>query len=446
MNEKFSKIGFILAVAGSAVGLGNAWMFPTLVGQNGGSAFILLYILLTLCVGFVIFLAELAIGKISGKDPANAYYTLAPRFKKQWSFVGFTMIGALLIVSFYSVVIGWVLHYMYTSFYALPSTTKASAAAFTSLLSSDISGQVVCFSLVFILVFFIVSRGVKDGIEKLNVWMMPSLFILLILMLGYSFSFDGFFKAFDFLINPDFSKIQTQTVLKALGLAFFSLSLGVGTIITYSASLPDKTNFISSTLNIIIINIIIGLMMGLIVFTFIFEYGADPTQQGPGLIFISLTTLFAKLGLFGNILSFAFFAALLFAGITSAISMIEPFVFYLMNSFKLSRIKALFFIGIFVYILGILCVLSNIDSTKASLVFFGMSLFDFLNFLASNILMPFGGLAAAIFVGYIMKRKSSHDLFRPYMSEFFFNVWYFFLRYISPLAVIIIVAKSFNLF
>lgn len=446
MNEKFSKIGFILAVAGSAVGLGNAWMFPTLVGQNGGSAFILLYIFLTLCVGFVIFLAELAIGKISGLDPANAYYTLAPKHKKEWSFVGFTMVGALLIVSFYSVVIGWVLHYIFASFKALPSDTTASKAAFTKLLSQDISGQLVCFTIVFVVVFYIVSRGIKDGIEKLNVWMMPSLFILLILMLGYSFSFDGFLQAFNFLINPDFTKLSSSSVLKALGLAFFSLSLGVGTIITYSASLPDKTNFVSSTVNIIIINIIIGIMMGLIVFTFIFEYGADPSQQGPGLIFISLTTLFAKLGIFGNILSFAFFAALLFAGITSAISMIEPFVFYLMNSFKFTRLKALVCIGIFVYILGSLCVLSNIDSTKAYLVFFNMPLFDFLNFLASNILMPFGGLAAAIFVGFILKRQASHDLFSPYMSEGVFSVWYFFLRYLSPLAVIIVVAKSFNLF
>lgn len=446
MNEKFSKIGFILAVAGSAVGLGNAWMFPTLVGQNGGSAFILLYIVLTLCVGFVIFLAELCIGKTSGMDPTNAYYTMAPRFKRAWSLVGFTSIGALLIVSFYSVVIGWVLHYAFASFSTLPSDTTASAAAFNELLSKDALGQIVCFSIVFIIVFYIVSRGIKDGIEKLNVWMMPSLFILLILMLGYSFSFDGFSKAFSFLINPDFTKLSSGSVLKALGLAFFSLSLGVGTIITYSASLPDKTNFVSSTINIIVINIIIGLMMGLIVFTFIFEYSADPTQQGPGLIFISLTTLFSKLGVLGNVLSFAFFCALLFAGLTSAISMIEPFAFYLINTFKMSRKKALVIIGFFVYILGILCVLSNVDFAKTSLMIFGMSLFDFLNYLASNILMPLGGLAAAIFVGYIIKRQVSHDLFTPYMSEKAFKIWYFFLRFISPLAVIIIAAKSFNLF
>lgn len=446
VGEKFSKIGFILAVAGSAVGLGNAWMFPTLVGQNGGGAFIMLYVGLTLLVGFVIFLAELAIGKLSGKDPTNAYYSLAPRHKRAWSIVGFTMVGALLIVSFYSVVIGWILHYMFASFSVLPADTKASASAFTRLLEHDALGQIVCFSVIFVLVFYIVSRGIKDGIEKLNVWMMPALFIILILMLVYSMSVGGFVQAASFLFHPDFSMLTTSSVLRALGLAFFSLSLGVGTIITYSASLPDRTNFVTSTLNIIFINIIIGLMMGLIVFTFIFEYGADPTAQGPGLIFISLTTLFAKLGIFGHVLSFGFFLALLFAGITSAISMIEPFCAYLINTFGLSRAKALVIIGIFVYALGVACIYSNIADTKAGLTFFGMGLFDLLNYIASNILMPFGGLMAAIFVGYVIDMRPVHELFVPYMGEGGFRLWRFFLRYISPLAVIIIALNSFGVF
>lgn len=443
MNSKFSKIGFILAVAGSAVGLGNAWKFPTLVGQNGGSAFIFLYLLLTMGIGFVIFLAELSIGKISEKDPVNAFKELAPKYKKIWSLAGFTIIGALLIVSFYTIVIGWIVKYLFLSLSGnLALDIQTSASIFTNLLSNDFLSQFICFNIVFFIVFYIVSKGVKNGIEKLNVWMMPSLFILLILMFGYSISKSGFMQAVEFLFVPDFSKISLEGVLSALGLALFSLSIGVGTIITYSASLPDKTNFITSTLNIIFVNILVGLLMGLIVFTFVFEFNGDPTLQGPGLIFISLSTLFAKLGIFGYILASAFFISLIFAGITSAISMIEPFVFYLINSFKMSRKKALILIGIVVYILGILCILSYIKSTSENFTFFGKSFFDILDYLSSNIILPVGAIISAVFVGFFMNKKRIQKLFHPYLNGIFFEIWYFFLRFVAPLVAIFILLFS----
>ena len=435
MTSKFSKIGFVLAVAGSAVGLGNAWKFPTLVGQNGGSAFILLYLILTLCVGFIIFLAELSIGKLSEKDPVNAYHNLAPKNKNLWSLAGWTMIGAILIMSFYSVVIGWVVKYFFISFTTLPVDIQTSKEIFEYSVNKEIFIQILCFSFVFFFVFFVVSKGIKDGIEKLNVFMMPTLFILLYLMLFYVIFRDGFFDAVKFLFVPDFSKLGLNSILQALGLAFFSLSLGVGTIITYSASLPEKTNFISSTIWIIFINVLIGIMMGLIVFTFIFEFNADPTQQGPGLIFISLITLFAKLGIIGNVLAIAFFISLFFAGVTSAVSMIEPMAFYLINTYKLSRNEALFYIAIFVFVLGLLCILS---ATSDIFVFFGKSFFDNLDFVSSNIIMPIGGICAAIFVGFIIKKEILQKLFKPYMSGIYFELWYFFLRYIAPLAIVLI--------
>ncbi|MCI6989775.1 MAG: sodium-dependent transporter [Campylobacter sp.] len=438
MNEKFSKIGFILAVAGSAVGLGNAWKFPTLVGQNGGSAFILLYLVLTICVGFCIFLAELAIGKLSEKDPINAYKTLAPKHKKAWSLVGFTSIGALLIVSFYSIIIGWIVKYFFVSLFKLPQSINESSAVFANLLENDFISQILCFTFVFATSFFVVSKGVIKGIERLNVWMMPTLFVMLLFMLLYSISIDGFKDAFSFLFVPNFSVLNIQSFLYALGLSFFSLSIGAGSVITYSASLKDGTNFVSSTIFIICINVLIGLMMGLIVFTFIFEYGADPSQQGPGLIFISLTSLFANLGIFGNILSACFFVALFFAGLTSAVSMIEPFAFYLINEHKFSRKKALFIIGCAVYILGLACIFSYIAVTKEHFTFFGKSFFDCLDYLASNIIMPLGGLFAAIFVGFVMKKATLKILFGKYMSDLFFEIWYFFVRFVAPLAVIII--------
>lgn len=438
MSSQFSKIGFVLAVAGSAVGLGNAWKFPTLVGSNGGSAFVLLYFVLTLCVGFVIFLAELSIGKLSEKDPVNAYKILAPKHKKAWSMAGWTMIGAILIVSFYSVVIGWVVRYFAFSFKDLPADINASKQSFENLLSNEIITQFLCFTFVFLFVFWVVSKGIKSGIERLNVYMMPTLFILLCLMLVYAVFMDGFTEAVHFLFVPNFNALDLNSILSALGLAFFSLSLGVGTIMTYSASLPNKTNFITSTIWIICINVLIGLMMGLIVFTFIFEFSADPTQQGPGLIFVSLMTLFAKLGIVGNILAAAFFLSLFFAGVTSAVSMIEPFCFYLINSFELSRKKALFYIGVVVYILGSLCILSYIGFTSEALSFFGRSFFDCLDYLSSNIIMPLGGICAAIFVGFVLKKEALQILFKPYMSGIYFEIWYFFLRFIAPLAIVFI--------
>lgn len=435
MNSKFSKIGFVLAVAGSAVGLGNAWKFPTMVGQNGGSAFILLYLLLTFCVGFIIFLAEMSIGKLSEKDPVNAYKSLAPKHKRAWGFAGWTMIGAILIMSFYSVVIGWVVRYFFMGFKTLPADIETSQAVFGSFVGQNAALQFVCFAFVVVFVFWVVSKGIKNGIERLNVYMMPTLFVLLCLMLGYAVFRDGFGDAVSFLFVPDFSRLSLNSVLSALGLAFFSLSLGVGTIMTYSASLPDKTNFITSTISIIFINILIGLMMGLIVFTFIFEFGADPSGQGPGLIFISLVTLFAKLDVIGNILAVLFFVSLFFAGVTSAVSMIEPFTFYLINTFKMSRAKALFYIFCVVFVLGSLCILST---TEGILVLFGKSFFDLLDYLSSNIIMPIGGICAAIFVGFVLKKDALQILFKPYMSGVWFELWYFFLRFVAPLAIILV--------
>ena len=442
MSSKFSKIGFVLAVAGSAVGLGNAWKFPTLVGQNGGSAFVLLYLILTLGVGFVIFLAELSMGKLSEKDPVNAYKSLAPTHKTAWSLAGWVMTGAIIVASFYLVVIGWVVRYFVVSFGTLPAELAQSKESFESLLSQEALVQMLCFSFVFFFIFWVVSKGIKSGIERLNVYMMPTLFILLCLMLFYAVAKEGFGEAASFLFVPNFSALSLNSILAALGLAFFSLSLGVGTIMTYSASLPDRTNFITSTIWIIIINILIGLMMGLIVFTFIFEFGADPTQQGPGLIFVSLMTLFAKLGLVGNILAVAFFLSLFFAGVTSAVSMIEPFAFYLINTYKMSRLKALVYIGIVVYVLGTMCVFSYISATSEALTLFGKSFFDCLDYLSSNIIMPIGGICAAIFTGFVLKKEALQILFKPYMSGIYFEIWYFFLRYISPLAIILVALNN----
>ena len=436
-KEQFSKIGYVLAVAGSAVGLGNAWKFPYMVGENGGSAFIILYLLITFLVGVPIFMAELSIGKLSESDSVNAFRKLAAKNKNLWQLVGIlAMVTAAIISSYYIVIIGWVFKYFVLSFSGLPSDIDSSKVIFNDLLTHGLGEQTLYFVIAFAACFYILSKGVKSGIEKLNIWMMPSLFVLLVCMLFYALSMgDGFVKAAKFLFVPNFSAITPDVVLQALGLAFFSLSMGVGVIPTYAANLPERTNLIKSTLSIIFINILIGIMMGLVVFTFIFAYGADSTASGPGLIFISLVTLFAKLGIVGNVMAVAFFISLLFAGITSAVSMIEPFAYYLVRKFEISRKMALLYIGAFVYILGIFCILSYYSDTSSAFSVCGKPFFDALDFLTSNIMMPIGAIIFSFFVGYKLKKESLYLLFGDFMGRAFFEIWYFFLRYVVPVAI-----------
>ncbi|MDA3042579.1 MULTISPECIES: sodium-dependent transporter [unclassified Campylobacter] len=446
MNDKFTRIGFILAVAGSAVGLGNAWKFPTLVGQNGGSAFILLYLLLTFLVSFVIFIGEITIGRLGESDPVDSYRRLAPSNKELWSKAGFLMITALLIYSFYSVVMGWILKYTATSIFSLPQNLDDSGAMFNALISNSPLVAIVCFTIMSLVCFLIVSKGIKNGIERLNIWMMPSLFILLVLMVLYSASFDGFAQSAKFLLLPDFSALNSQSVLDALGLAFFTLSLGVTTILTYAASLPERTNILTSSINIVLINVMIGVMMGLVVFTFIFEFNGDPAQSGPGLIFVSLAVLFSKLGFIGHILAFAFFLTLLFAAITSAISMIEPAVYYLVKSRAFSRAKACVAVFVFTYVLGIACILGYYGATSEYFIIAGQPFFDALDYLTSKILMPLGGLIIVIFVGYVIKKDGVYALLSPYMGDLGFKIWYYvLLRVVSPLAIFVIALRELGI-
>lgn len=448
MVEKFSKIGFVLAMAGSAVGLGNAWKFPTMVGNNGGSAFILLYIILTLGVAVVVFLAELSIGKLGSSDIVSSMRSLAPRHKNRWALSGFFMLTAILIASFYMIVIGWILKYIILSFGSLPTSNAEAETMFGSLIQNDFISVTLCFSAVFLIVFYVVSRGIKNGIETLNIWMMPSLFILLTGLLLYAmFASGNFSQALSFIFVPDFSKLlNAELILQALGLAFFSMSMGVGTVATYAASLPDGTNFLKSTFSIVFINILIGIMMGLVVFSFIPIIDGQPASEGAGLIFISLTSLFAQLGTIGNVLAVAFFSSLLFAGITSAVSMIEPFALYLINKFNITRNQAIIIIGVIVYTLGMLCILSYYSDTAALFSLPAAALgnakpipfFDILNLITSNLLMPLGVLTFSIFVGYILNKEELYTLFSTFMSRKLFNIWYFGIRYVAPLAIVLI--------
>ena len=439
MHKKFSKLGYILAMAGSAIGLGNAWKFPTMTGNHGGFAFIFLYFVLTILIACVAFLAEAGIGRLSGKDTPKALIELAPKGQRFWGLGGFFMITALLIASFYLVVIGWILYYACLSIGGLPASTDEASKLFDSLIKNNLTSVLSCYFAVLFITFYTVSRGIKEGIEKLNFILMPSLFILLIVILIYSFTFNssGFSGAVSFIFTPDFSKIlDPELILAAMGLALFSLSLGVGTVSTYGASLGEDTNLFKSLLYIVGLNICMGILMGLVVFSFIQVAPGASANDGPGLIFVSLASLFGELGAVGSALGFMFFISLLFAGITSAVSMIEPAVRYFEDEKGISRIKSSTILGVLVFGLGVLCVLSFYEPTKESFAIFSKSIFDILDYATSNVLMPLGVLFFSIFAGWIMPKERFYTLFLNYAPKFAVDIWYFILRFILPILVV----------
>lgn len=439
MHKKFSKLGYILAMAGSAIGLGNAWKFPTMTGNHGGFAFIFLYFVLTILIACVAFLAEAGIGRLSGKDTPKALIELAPKGQRFWGLGGIFMITALLIASFYLVVIGWILYYACLSIVGLPASIDEAGKLFDSLIKNNLISVLFCYFAVLFITFYTVSRGIKEGIEKLNFILMPSLFILLIVILIYSFIFNssGFSGAVSFIFTPDFSKIlDPELILAAMGLALFSLSLGVGTVSTYGASLGEDTNLFKSLLYIVGLNICMGILMGLVVFSFVQVAPGASANEGPGLIFVSLASLFGELGVVGSALGFMFFISLLFAGITSAVSMIEPAVRYFEDEKGISRIKSSAILGVLVFGLGVLCVLSFYEPTKESFAIFGKSIFDILDYATSNVLMPLGVLFFSIFAGWIMPKERFYTLFLNYAPKFAVDIWYFILRFILPILVV----------
>jgi len=438
---RFSRIGFILAAAGSAVGLGNIWKFPYMTGENGGGAFVLIYLLTITMIGLSLFIAEVILGKEGRNDVTSTFEKLAPKNGHIWKYAGLMIATGVIILSFYTVVIGWIIKYVITSITSLPTSVKEAGDAFGEMVTTDVTSQFVYFNIAFFITIFIVTKGIKQGIEKVNLILMPLLIIILIALFFYATTLDGFSHAVNFLFIPDWSKVTDTTVLKAMGHAFFTLSLGMGTIMTYAASLPKEANVLKASASVAIIDTLIALVAGLVIFSFLFNGGAEPAA-GPGLVFISLPPIFAEFGSLGTIFSIAFFVALGFAGITSAVSIVEPTVLYLTSRFKYSRVKSLFFIGVTAYILGTMALLSNVKEYTSYVTFGGKGTFDILDFATSSVMLPLGGITVAIFVGYVVQKERVYSMLKDYMSDTVFNLWYFSIRFITPLAVLAIMVNK----
>ncbi len=443
-KNRFTRIGFILAAAGSAVGLGNIWKFPYITGENGGGIFVLVYLATVFFIGMSIFIGEVLIGSLQNKDAVSTIENLAPTNKKYWKYTGFTFLTGIFILTFYPVVIGWIFNYIVLSINSLPSNFKESETLFMTFLKNDIFTQIFYYTLAFIVIAYTISKGVKKGIEKLNNVLMPSLIIILAILLIYTVQLDGFSKAIEFMFYPNFEKFNSSSIIVAVGHAFFTLSIGMATIITYSASLDKNVNIVKASITVVIMDTLIAIVAGIIIFSIIFTASQEPSK-GAGLVFITLPAIFYQMGTIGIYLAILFFIALAFAAITSAISILEPTVMYLVERKNMPRKNATYSVAFIAYALGLLALLSNTDSFSTNLTLGSKNLFDWFDFISSAILMPIGGILLAIFIGYIMDKKLSKNTLVPFMGETYYKIWLFIMRFVAPISIFILMLNEIGI-
>ena len=436
-----SRLGFIMAASGSAVGLGNVWKFPYIVGENGGGAFVLVYILCTIAVGLPIMLAEFTIGRKTSLNPVGAFQSLKP--KTHWVKIGHMgVLAGFLILSFYGVVGGWTLAYV---FKALSHTMSDFASPneagqfFGSFIAN--TWEVLFYHILFMVICIgIVLRGIQGGIERACKVLMPTLVIILVILMFRTLTLPGAIDGIEFYLKPDFSKIGPQTILIALGQAFFSLSLGMGCMLTYGSYLHEEENLTSATVYVVIFDTMIALLVGMVIFPAVFAMGLEPTE-GPSLVFSVLPAVFVGMP-FGNLVSIIFFTLLAIAAITSGISLLEVVVAYFIDQRKWDRKKAVLVTAVAIFAFGVPSGLSFGILSDAKL--FGMTFFDHVDNIASNYLLPLGGMLTAIFVGWIWGTKSAEEEIQKHETKFnWAHIWGFLIRYISPIAVFFVFCAKF---
>lgn len=434
-----SRLGVLLAMAGSAVGLGNLWRFPYLVGENGGAAFIIIYLACVCLICLPIFISEFVIGRRSQKNAYAAFRDLSGG--SAWRWVGLmTVIVPLIVASYYCVIGGWAFEYLWKSC-TFSFTGAASQEAVSTMFSDFVSsswGPVIGQTLFLLVTTLIVIIGIKDGIERFSKLMMPMLFIIVIAIAVYSSTLPGSGAGFEYLFRPDFSKVDGGSFASALGQAFFSLSLGFGTIMTYASYVDKKDNIMFQSSSTAIADTLFALIAGMAIMPAVFAFGIDP-QSGPGLVFETLPYVFGKMP-GGGIVAILFFLALIVAALTSSISMIEVGVAYLIEEKKLKRTTACVVLFLICWILGIFCALSFGPLAEVKLA--GRSIFDFFDNLSSNILMTLGSLLTVLFVGWRLKKTDIYEEFTNggtlSANVKIFGVLWFLIRYVAPIAVIVI--------
>ena len=433
-----SKIGFILSAAGSAIGLGAIWKFPYTAGTNGGAVFVLMFLVFTILVALPVQLAEFYIGRKSGKNAVDAFKTLAPN--SLWPWIGrMGVFACFILLSFYSVVGGWVLNYVVHAFDGSIHQNADFNALFGSTISSP-AGSIAYQGLFMLMTVWVVKSGIAAGIERANKYMMPALFVLLLLLAVRSLTLDGATAGISFLLKPDWSHFTPQTMLTALGQAFFALSLGVSTMITYAAYLDKKQDLFRSGNSIMWMNLLVSLLAGLVIFPAVFAFNFEP-GQGPGLIFVVLPAVFMKLPL-GQILFAVFMLLVVFATLTSAFSMLETVIAAAIREDERKRSKTTWLIGTAIFIVGIPSALSF--GVLAEWKLFGKTLFELWDYMITALIMPISSLLVAVFVGWIRQKSDvlAHMREGSSVPQAVIMLWLNALRFLAPVAILLVFANT----
>ena len=434
-RENFgSRFAVILAMAGSAIGLGNIWRFPYLVGQNGGAAFIIIYLVACFVLVLPIFMAESIIGRRTRLSTFGAMKKLAPG--TPWKWLGLlTVLTPLLILGYYSVVGGWSVDYLWKA--CTLRLTQDTTGLFEGFISSTWQ-PLVAFTIFIVATAVVILLGVKNGIEKFTKVCMPTLFVLIVAIVIFGLTLPGSSEGVRYLVKPDFSKIDAGVVAAAMGQAFFSLSLGMGTILTYASYAPENENMMVSGIGTTVADLSFALLAGFAVMPAVFAAGIQP-GQGPGLVFDTLPFIFSQMPRWvGAVVGIVFFLTILMAALTSSISVLEVGVAYLVEEKGMGRVKSTLIITLLGWILGVFCSLSFGPLSGAKL--FGHTIFDCMDKLCSDWLLPLGGLLFTLFVGWYMSREDVRDEFTSggTRNTRIFGLVYFLMRYLAPLGILVV--------
>jgi len=440
-----TRLAFILAAAGSAVGLGNIWRFPYVVGENGGGAFVLVYLVCVLAIGLPIMMSEIMIGRRGRRSPINTMRLLSEEESgsRYWQLVGWVgVIAGFLILSFYSVIAGASLHYTTVSLQSgFSQIDGEAAAAIWSQFTASWPWMLFWHTAFMAMTVFVVARGVQRGLERLVRFLMPLLLFLLLAMVGYGIVQADFAEAFVYLFRPDFSQLSANGVLIAVGQAFFTLSLGMGAIMAYGAYLPENVSIARTAGSVVAADTVVALLAGLAIFPIVFAWGVG-VDSGPGLVFQSLPIAFGQMP-FGLLFGTLFFLLLVFAAWTSSISLMEPAVAWVVENMSMSRAAAASVVGGIIWLLGIGTVLSF--NLWSEITFVAGTVFDNVEALTQNIMLPLGGLLIAIFAGWVMSRASTSEELGMGVG-LGYKLWLFFIRFVAPLAVIVAFLHAMNVF
>ncbi|MDM8559809.1 sodium-dependent transporter [Candidatus Parabeggiatoa sp. HSG14] len=468
-GEWSSRLAFILAATGSAVGLGNIWKFPYITGEYGGGAFVIVYLLCIALIGFPVMMAEVLLGKRGRSSPINSMRHLAQEARRSqwWQVLGWSgVVAGFLILSFYSVIAGWALDYIprlaqgtFTAVNDLNTTKEVTdfvATRFGELVGDPLR-LIMWHTLFLVITIIMVAGGVQGGLERAVRWMMPALFLVLLILLGYAMSTPQFMEGVQFMFNVDFHKLfypkgefSGEGVLAAMGLAFFSLSLGMGSIMVYGAYLPKHASIAQTTAAVVAADTLVAILAGLIIFPIVFSNGLSPEDGGPGLVFKILPIAFGQMP-YGTLFGTLFFVLLALAAWSSAISLIEPAVAWLVETGKFSRISATIGCGIAAWLVGFATVFSfNIWSDVKPLSMFSAfqdkTFFNLIDYLTSNIMLPLGGLFIAIFVAWLMKNQIVTEELEISSKNLGYRFWRFLLRYVTPLGVGLVFLNAIGVF